>query len=89
MIKNKIGEPTVLEQLAEECCELAQISLKKARILRKENSKKIEEINSDLLDGIADVLNCISIVTNGMDIGIIIDKTFEKLDSWKKRIGEN
>lgn len=36
-ILNKIGEPAVLEQLAEECTELAQSALKLARKIRGEN----------------------------------------------------
>jgi hypothetical protein len=36
-IKDLIGEPALLEQLAEEATELAQAALKAARILRNEN----------------------------------------------------
>lgn len=36
-IKDLIGEPALLEQLAEEATELAQAALKAARILRGEN----------------------------------------------------
>ena len=36
-IIDSIGLPAVLEQLAEECSELAQASLKYARLLRGEN----------------------------------------------------
>ena len=36
-IMEEIGEAAVLEQLAEECTELAKASLKLARILREEN----------------------------------------------------
>lgn len=36
-IVDTIGLPAVLEQLAEECCELGQAALKLSRILRREN----------------------------------------------------
>lgn len=66
MIKSKIGKSAVLEQLAEECCELAQISLKRARILRGENPtpKTITETDANFLEEIADVLNCIFVVAD-------------------------
>lgn len=49
-ILNKIGEPAVLEQLAEECTELAQSALKLARKIRGENPtpKSLEECKASL-----------------------------------------
>lgn len=91
MIKSKIGKPAVLEQLAEECCELAQISLKRARILRGENPtpKTITETDANFLEEIADVLNCISVIADNQDMmNKIWDIQDKKLNRWKKRIME-
>lgn len=90
MIKSKIGKPAVLEQLAEECCELAQISLKRARILRGENPtpKTITETDADFLEEIADVLNCISVIADELDMNEVRNVQKKKLNRWKKRIME-
>ena len=52
-ILNKIGEAAALEQLAEECTELAQSALKLARKIRGENPtpKSLEECKASLLAG--------------------------------------
>lgn len=90
MIKSKIGKPAVLEQLAEECCELAQISLKRARILRGENPtpKTITETDANFLEEIADVLNCISVIADELDMNEVRNVQKKKLNRWKKRIME-
>lgn len=36
-IIDKVGESAILEQLAEECAELAKAALKLSRVMRKEN----------------------------------------------------
>lgn len=63
MIVEHIGVPALLEQLAEECCELAQASLKMARKLRDENPtpKSVEDIRDNLVEEIADVELCIEL----------------------------
>lgn len=60
-IIEEIGKPAMLEQLAEECCELGQAALKMARVLRGENpSPKTEmECLDALTEEIADVEWCI------------------------------
>lgn len=42
-IIEEIGEAAMLEQLAEECTELAKAALKMARIIRKENPTPVTE----------------------------------------------
>lgn len=56
-----IGKPAMYELLAEECCELAQASLKMARILREENPtpKSIKEVQDNLIEERTDVELCI------------------------------
>ncbi len=56
----KIGEPAMLEQLAEEASELAQAALKLARKLRRENPtpKTFEECKANLREEYTDVVQC-------------------------------
>ena len=60
-ILNKIGEAAVLEQLAEECTELAPSALQLARKIRGENPtpKSLEECKASLQEEAADVELCI------------------------------
>lgn len=62
MLIENIGLPAFYEQLAEECTELAQASLKYARFLRGENPtpKSEKEIKDNLSEEIADVEICIN-----------------------------
>lgn len=61
----KIGEPAVLELLAEECTELAHAALKLARIKRGENPTPTteEEAISSLIEEMADVGICAAAVS--------------------------
>lgn len=90
-IIEKIGEPAILEQLAEECSELAQVALKKARILRGENPTpcNIDDVNCKLSEEIADVFVCLDVlgympVHNEVSTIDIIRKN--KLDRWQERL---
>lgn len=53
----RIGEPAMLEQLAEECCELGHAALKQAREMRDENRthQDPEVIRNNLIEELADV----------------------------------
>ena len=70
-IIDTIGLPAVLEQLAEECSELAQASLKYARLLRGENPtpKTEEECREALVEEMADVQLMIDLLTMSGIIG--------------------
>lgn len=61
MLYENIGKCAMLEQTAEECSELAQVCLKLSRKYRNENytPRTQEEIESHLLEEIADVMICI------------------------------
>lgn len=80
-ILETIGEPAVLEQLAEECTELAQAALKLSRILREENPTPIsrKEARERLVDEKQDVMNCLYVHGN---VGL----NYEKLKRWEDRI---
>lgn len=83
-ILQEIGEPAVLEQLAEECTELAQAALKLARILREENPTPVsrKEARARLVDEKQDVMNCLYVHGN---VGL----NYEKLKRWEDRIRED
>lgn len=82
-ILETIGEPAVLEQLAEECTELAQVALKLSRILREENPTPVsrKEARERLIDEKQDVVNCLYVHGN---VGL----NYEKLKRWEDRIRE-
>ena len=63
-IVEHIGVPALLEQTAEECCELAQACLKMARKIRDENPtpKSIEDIRDGLVEEAADVELCLELL---------------------------
>ena len=70
-IIDSIGLPAVLEQLAEECSELAQVSLKYARLLRGENPtpKTEKECREALVEEMADSQLMIDLLTMSGIIG--------------------
>lgn len=69
-VVKKIGVPALLEQTAEECCELAHACLKMARKLRDENPtpRQIEDIRDDLAEEMADVAVCLNMIKWHTDI---------------------
>lgn len=92
-IIEKIGEPAVLEQLAEECSELAQAALKYARKMRGENPtpKSFNECYDALQEEMADVMLCMDTYMERysndfyMEVATIRD---EKKARWEQRIKE-
>lgn len=83
IIRNIITEPAKLEQMAEECCELAQTLLKKARKLRDENwtPKTKNELDNDIREEFTDVMLCANV------LGLKVDSFMYdfKLERWIKR----
>ena len=91
-IIDSIGLPAVLEQLAEECSELAQASLKYARLLRGENPtpKTEQECLEALTEEIADVELCISIlmIAGHVNSDTVMDTIDVKDKRWHERLRE-
>lgn len=60
MMIERIGEPAMLEQLAEEAAELGQAALKLARIMRGENPTPVKEVDAwgNLIEEYTDVALC-------------------------------
>lgn len=82
-IRKLISNPALYEQLAEECAELSQACLKKARKIRNENytPKTEKEIDNDIIEEISDVILCIDAIPLNGDNDIIN----KKLDRWIER----
>ena len=94
MIVEHIGVPALLEQLAEECCELAQASLKMARKLRDENPtpKSIEDIRDNLIEEIADVDVCLDRLGDETDIVDRLELATIEIDKkkrWQERLEQH
>ena len=89
-IIDSIGLPAMLEQLAEECSELAQASLKYARLLRGENPipKTEKECRDALVEEVADVTLCIRLIIEGyvIDPDKVNDIVEEKMQRWRERL---
>ena len=82
-VRKIIPEAARYEQLAEECTELAQACLKKARKLRDENytPKTMEEIDENLEEEFTDVR--LSAYTCGLLVNWKM--YYEKAERWIKR----
>lgn len=84
MIIDEIGKAAALEQLAEECTELAQAALKYSRKLRGNNPtpKTIEELEADLTEEFTDVTVCAMCLKLCADYEVM----FSKMKRWQERI---
>lgn len=85
-----IGDAALLEQLAEECSELAQAALKMARKRRGTNPTPMtmEECKQRLTEEAADVLLCIKELHSIIDCDRANEIMDIKRDRWEKRIRE-
>lgn len=85
-----IGEPALLEQLAEECAELAQAALKLARLKRGENPtpKSKDECEEELLEETVDVNICMGVLSyaGALDLSRSYIIECQKYERWAKRI---
>lgn len=83
-----IGDPAMLEQLAEEACEMAQAALKFSRIQRGENpTPKAEwEAIAELIEEIADCYVVLDEYLRDKDwLPSILEIMERKEERWKKR----
>ena len=87
-IIDQISEAALLEQLAEECAELTQASLKLSRIIRKENPTPVTEQDAyqNFVEEVGDVRLLLKIMDSSYDGIYTKDLEQYKLQRWKKRI---
>jgi NTP pyrophosphatase (non-canonical NTP hydrolase) len=83
-VKECIGEAALYEQMAEECTELAQVLLKKARRLRGDNPTPLtmDEINANIEEEYTDVFICSTM----LDIQVNNDLYDAKILRWAGRV---
>lgn len=90
MISDKIGLPALLEQLAEECAELAHAALKEARILRGENPTPVDIVDARkaLAEEYADVEVCVTELNRcgQLDLAAVVRSMEAKRNRWLKRL---
>ena len=87
-----LGEPALLEQLAEECSELAQAALKLARLERGENPTPKAKIDCEaaLMEEIADVHLCLGVISSHFECQNKLDDIeISKRERWAQRILES
>ena len=84
-IKDRLGEPEALAQLAEECTELAQAALKLRRALDGKNPtpNTEKERRRALLEEYTDVIHCALVLDLEMDL----DQIRKKTERWMRRLG--
>ena len=85
-----LGEPALLEQLAEECSELAQAALKLARLERGENPppKTLDECFKALIEEMADVNLCIWVIETSRGLDLRLHSNLKR-ERWAQRIRES
>lgn len=92
MLLNKTGEPATLENLAEECAELAHAALKLARIRRGENPtpEKESDATVKLHTELADILAVTMVIMQAdwFDSEIVDNLTDAKLKRWERRLAD-
>ena len=90
-IMEYMGEPEMLSQLAEECCELGQAALKLRRVLDKKNPTPVteEEARANLVEEAADVYNVLGFLLNVEDHINAYNIIQRKKDRWLGRLEEN
>ena len=82
-----IGEASALEMLAEEAAELSAAALKAARILRGDNTARMDypEAMKDVVEEIGDTFNAVNVLGSGlMPDGRLVDPTVmdSKMQRW-------
>lgn len=89
-IAQKMGTPALLEQVAEECMELAHACIKAARKIRNESYTPVDHttLSYKLHEETADVLNSIDVLHyNGtIDYDIVSGIANSKMERWSDRM---
>lgn len=85
-----LEQEDILAQVAEECCELAQVASKRVRILRKANKTPIslEDNYESIQEEIADVFLSIDVLIRKLEIPLSEVETIRtnKLSRWLSRL---
>lgn len=76
-IIDKVGESAILEQLAEECAELAKAALKLSRVMRKENPTPVTV--NDAFDNLVEEIGDVRLLLR------VTDFMYDGIDTHKKQ----
>lgn len=89
-IARKTGTPALLEQVAEECMELAHACIKMARKIRNESYTPVDDttLSYRLHEETADVINSIDVLhyDGTLDYDIVSGIAKTKMDRWSERV---
>lgn len=87
ILSELIGEPAILEQLAEECAELNHAALKLARVERGENPSPVRRKTAadHLREEMTDVFVCISILEQ-LGYHVDVQLAEQKIQRWYTRV---
>ena len=90
-VREKLTAKEMLIQLAEECNELSQVCLKLVRNgTQNQSNKTLKELDSDFMEGLADVQLCIQIFPKRVRNKTELDEIKEyKLNRWVQRLSLN
>ena len=85
-LRNQLGPAILYDQLAEECCELAQAALKQSRYIRQLNPTEMEQVDivTNVNEEVSDVLLCLDVLGLSPDIRLMT----AKLERWDKRVAK-
>ena len=89
-IYEAMGAPAMMNQIAEECCELGQAALKYRRTLENDSPTPIGQKAAwaHLLEEVSDIMLCINeLPVKDDDAKIVIRQMVLKKARWKKRLG--
>lgn len=83
MMIEKIGEPAMLEQLAEEAAELSHAALKLARIIRGENPTPVTEVEA--WENVVEEFTDVSMCAFELDVNANVDIWDAKMQRFRER----
>lgn len=89
-IYEAMGAPAMMNQIAEECCELGQAALKYRRTLENDSPTPIGQKAAwaHLLEEVSNIMLCINeLPVKDDDAKIVIRQMVLKKARWKKRLG--
>lgn len=89
-VRNRLSDPELLAQLAEEAAELAQAALKMRRVMDGANPTPVtfEQAHNNILEEICDVETCVAALLYNTPTAVKVraDLRAQKLERWAERL---
>ena len=90
VVRNRLSDPELLAQLAEEAAELAQAALKMRRVIDGSNPTPVtfQEAHDNILEEICDVETCVAALLYNTPTAVKVraDLRAKKLERWAERL---